>query len=305
MIERHHDYAIRLPAIPPGGLADLSIQLDSDAPFALRLVRSRNLAVIATAPNTTITGGGWRFQNYKRQFQSSDFRTDYVFSQFATSPNTPPFPSRGAVHYPQMIYPASSELVFSVSNPTSSPIVNAMMLFRGSKLYRDGAIASYTYPPRLSPFPFIYPIVLQQVPLIGSVLGAQITIKTDADFVFRYGGANPFNFASYPQTPPAGTFQEVYVRLKDQDEKPYSNIPIHINDLFGQGIPTTYPAVGFPTTHSINDDAILEFPGLLTPEIYLPSQTSLYLDLFRNDTTAGMDPVDIHLAFHGSKIFHR
>jgi hypothetical protein len=296
MIERHHDYALTIPSLPPGGLNELNIPLDSDAPFALRLVRSRNLAAF---------GGAWKIQNYKRQFQSSDFRTDFVYPQVAASPALVPFPSRGAPMFPQMIYPASSQLIVSVSNPNDTPLTNVIMLFRGSKIYRDGAVASYTYPPKFSPLTFIYSKVIPQVPLVGSVLGNQIQIQTDADFVFRAGAFDPFTISAYPETAPAGTVQELYVQMRDQDGKAYSNQPIHVDDLFGQGIPTTYPAVTFPSTHSINDDAVLEWSGLITPEIYLPSQTSLYFDVFRNDTTAGMNAVDLHFRFHGSKIFRR
>ena len=67
MIERHQDYQLVIPRVNPGGMQGIPLKLDSDAPFALRLVRSRNIGL-----------NGWRFQNPRGAYQSNALRTDWI-----------------------------------------------------------------------------------------------------------------------------------------------------------------------------------------------------------------------------------
>lgn len=91
MIERHQDYLLNVPTVPVGGVIEVPLSLDSDAPFCLRLVRSRNIGL-----------NGWRFQNPRRQYQSSDLRTDWILP--ATG-GAGVYPGRGTIVYPEMVYP--------------------------------------------------------------------------------------------------------------------------------------------------------------------------------------------------------
>lgn len=291
MIERHQDYMIRIPSVPAGGITDFPLQLDTDAPFALRLVKSRNIGL-----------SGWRFQTPRRQYQSSQLRTD-LYSVL----NSGVFPSRGVVIYPQIIYPIGSQIVVDIGNNTGSPILNAILLFRGSKLFQDGAIAAPTYPSKLAGLPFTYETVVPGVPVSGSpIFDNQLQVIHDADFVYRCGLCDPFtlvvdgqptSFASVT-TP---QFSEVYVQLKDESRKFYSNIPIHVNDLFGQITPFSTGAGG-------NDERVDFHPGLITPEIYIPRDHSLYFDVYRNDdpTNPAVNmPVDLRFRFVGQKVFQQ
>ena len=61
MIERHQDYILTVPSVPVGGVQQVPLDLDTDAPFALRLVRSRNIEVF----NNPVYNG-WRFTNRGR-----------------------------------------------------------------------------------------------------------------------------------------------------------------------------------------------------------------------------------------------
>jgi len=222
VFQRHHDYQLTIPTLPVGGLTDVPLQLDSDAPFALRLVKSRNIPAAS----------GFMFQNPKKQFQSSGFRTDLYVPQF-----TGDFaqPSRGAPIRPPMIYPVNAQIVCNIANNTGEPITNARLLFRGSKLYQPGALQFPVYPPKLAGLPFTYQVPVFQVPPSGPVLkDNQLRIRQDANFALRYGVCDPFfvtveggptppNFNNTGATafnPNGPNYTELYVQLKDEARQP-------------------------------------------------------------------------------------
>lgn len=289
--ERHFDYQITIPEVPIGGLTDLSIPMQSDAPFMLRVVKSRNLGP-----------SGWRFQTASRQWQSSDYRTDMVAPQ---TPGAPWLPSRGVLIEPQEYYPVSSQLVLAVANTTNAPLTNVRILFRGSKLYDSRALASPTYPPKMSALPYHYQLIVPALQTTDTRRDVVFNVKTDSDFAFNYGVCDPFSFSDPFQVAPAGTIEEVYVQLMDEPRRPYSNEAIHINDLFGQGNPTSYPAFSSPTTNSVNDPAVLQFPNRWMPSIYIPRYGARYMDIFRREVTGGMNTVDLYFRFSGVKVFAR
>lgn len=288
MVERHQDYQISFPVIPPGGLQNLSIPLDSDAPFLLRVVRSRGLYP-----------GRFMFQNAQRQWQSSGFVTDLVGPQSATGSYTA---SRGRPVAPQMLYPASSQIVIDVSNPTTSSITGARLLFRGSKLYRDGAVRSFAYPSSFDALSYVFAKVVPNVAAVQTLSNLQFEMQSNFDFVYMAGVCDPFDITNPSPTYPAGCFANLDVLIKDEARQPYSNQPIHVNDLFGQGLPTSNPLAAGDTTDSSQDDAVLQYPGLVTPAIYLPRNTSMYLDVIRNDATGGFGNVNLHFRLIGIQV---
>jgi hypothetical protein len=299
--QRHHDYQLTIPSLPPGGLSDVPLQLDSDAPFALRLVKTRNIPAES----------GFMFQNPKKQFQSNGFRTDRTYPSF---PGNFSQPSHGAIVRPPMVYPVNSQILVNVANTTGETITNARLIFRGSKLYAPGAMVFPEYPPRLAGLPFSYQVPVLQVGLAGTESASrrdnQLRIRQDADFAFRYGVCDPFAVQIEGGPTPFGVipgnansvlqgpnFTELYVQLKDESRKPYSNEPIHIDDLLGQGLPSVLDVAG------ADNDGVLFFPGLFTPEILIEKEHSLYFDIFRMDTTGF--PVDLYFRFQGMKVYQR
>ena len=287
MIERHQDYLLTIASVPVGGLITVPLKLDTDAPFALRLVRSRNIGL-----------NGWRFQNPRGAYQSNALRTDWIVP---VTPTTGPYPSRGSIIYEEMIFPPGGTINVDVGNAGETPITNAMLLFRGSKLFKDNTLWVPTYPERMAVFPAVYQVIVPQVPVNGQLLGNQLTVNNDADFVYRYGNCDAFTVAPVGTTPTAAQFQfqNVTVQIYDENRKRYSNAPIHVNDLFGQGLPT-------PSGTGAQDDQVLFTPGLITPETYLPRRHSLYFDVMRNDSgVQGAVPVDLYFRFGGMKVFQR
>jgi hypothetical protein len=305
VIERHQDYQLTLQSVPPGGIRQVPLQLDTDAPFALRLVKSRNLGV-----------SGFNFETPRKAYQASGLRTD-VTPPTLTNPLALPTP--GVIVYPQLVYPQGGEILVDVGNSTGQPLTNVRILFRGAKLYPDGALRALSYPPKFSTLPFTYtpdPAVIAQVPVSGSaqpapgwasnyaaVLNNQLRTLHDSYFVFRYGVCDPFfpgvdggpvNGAPRPVPQPLlSSFQEVYVWLRDESRNTYSNEPIHVDDLFGRGAPLPV---------NTNNDRVLWRPGLITPEIYLEPEAALYFDVFRSDSNQ-FSPVDLYFRFQGAKVF--
>jgi hypothetical protein len=210
-----------------------------------------------------------------------------------------------------LLYPAGGVIVCDIGNDTGEAITDAQLLFRGQKVFRDGAVYAPTYPPRISPLPFVYQTIISGVGLTETRRDNQLRIKKDADFVLRYGVCDPFQLGvdgeAVGNAPnilstlgSIGKITEVYVTLRDESRKGYSNQPIHVNDLFGQGIP--FPATPAPGS---NDDQVLFFPTLYTPEIYIPADHSLYFDIVRDESDAEMTAVDLWFRWGGIKAFRR
>jgi hypothetical protein len=288
MIERHQDYLLSIPTLPVGGLIQVPLNLDTDAPFALRLVKSRNIGL-----------NGWNFTDPRRAYQSNALRTDWITP---VNPGQSSYPSRGAVIYEEMVYPPGGVITVDIGNTTGQPISNASLLFRGSKLFKDGTLWNPTYPERMAVLPAVYQVIVPKVPVVGSLRDNQLTILNDADFIYRWGVCDAFTVGVVGGSVPTAAqfkFQNVTVQLRDEARKPYSNAPINANDLFGQGLPT-------PEGAGTDDDQVLFTPGLMTPEIYLPRRHSMYFDVYRNDVSlAGAVPVDLYFRFGGMKVFQR
>jgi hypothetical protein len=297
MIQRHQDYQLTIAEVPVGGIAEIPLQLDSDAMFSLRAIRTRNLGA-----------SGFRFQYADKRWESTELRTDW---NQPTAAGQTPRPQRGGLPlYPELIYPTSSQIVFQVGNTTAAPLTNVRILCRGSKWFTAGLL-NPTYPKSMSAFPFTYPVAISIDP-VQVLRDIPFTVDRDADFVYRYGVADPgflgveggpivgtFQVGGGDQNPQQTNYEELYVSIKDEARKPFSNEPIHINDLFGQGVPFVLPAAGG------NDDPVLWFPGKMTPEIYIQAEHSLYLDLHRSDAGSGWFPQTINFRFQGCKVFKR
>lgn len=290
-------YQLTIDTVPVGGVTDVSLDLDSDSGFALRRVTTRNLG-----------SQGFRFRNANGTLTSPTFESARVAP---VAPLVEPFPQRGGLRKnPEMIYPPNSTIRVDVQNDTAAPLSNVQIIFHGSKLFerRDNRP---DFPARMAVLPFIQQTIIRDIPLVGSVEQIPMTVSQDCDFVFRGAVGDPFRLgveggpvrgAGLPPdgdgaNPAFGSFTNMTCLVMDGDLKPYMNEAVHVNEVFGQNNP--FP----PISAGGQDDPAMWRPGLFTPQIYVERLHSLYVSVFRNDSTPGQGPIDFWIRWHGCKVY--
>ena len=299
LVQRHHDYVLgpnqdgRLASVAAGQLVEgLVLKLATDAPFLLRSRAERVTPGTAegTSGQLALQGLLLRWAGPDRNFQSQNLiRQSLVGPYFGQVGNPMPVS-------PQVVYPRGGQIMVDVLNDGAVAMTNLSLYFRGSKLYSPGDVKSYGYPATFGGLPFAYPQGMYSdtdgLTLVRNVLAVQgplrqtFKVKPDADFVFRAGQAgNPFS--TTPLT-------EVFAMLKDEDEKPYSNDAIHIDILFGNSGAAGGQIGGGPN-----------LPGVFFPEIYVPKNHLMYMEVSRNDTANGAVTQDIPFTFIGQKVFEK
>lgn len=296
LIQRHFDYVLgpnqdsRLASVAAGKLVEgIVLRLDMDAPFILRS-RAVRIQSAAEGDQMALESLLLRWAGPDRDFQSQNLiRQSLVGPYFGQVGNPMPV-------FPQVVYPRGGQIMVDLLNDGASTMTNVSLYFRGSKLYSPGDVKSYGYPNTFGGLPFAYPqgmysdtdglTLVRNVAAIQAPLRQTFKVKGDADFVLRAGQAgNPF-----------GTAIEVFATLKDEDEKPYSNDAVHIEVLFGN----SGAAQGFGSA-TIGGGPNL--PGVFFPEIYLPKNHLMYMDVSRHDTIPGSVTEDIPFTFIGQKVF--
>ena len=295
--QRHQDYVIgpnqdsRLASVAAGAtLTDITLQLDSDAPFLLRSRAVRQAYTIGSTP----TQNGLQFLKMRWTGPVKDYRQQQLVSvaaemaYFGGVGNFKP-------EFPNVQYPASGFLTCDIQNLGGNPLTNLMLFFRGVKLYPWGTVPAYTYPKRFAGLAFPG----YQIPVLA--LGPTerrdnqtFTVKQDADFVLRAGQATaPFNTGEEAPS----QFSEVFIQLMDFNKKPYSNDFMPLDIIFGSG---AQPIIPVGATSLFQAPRVS--PGLFYPEIYLPANHQLIYNLLRSDGPAN-SPVDFTINLIGQKVF--
>ncbi len=303
---RHQDYVFNAPVLQPGiSMNALPFQLDADWPFELH-------GIAARVPYCSTVGANFGTQLGLNQIAmrwsgpSQDYRQDNVVPlnmllgpYFGQLGNPRPV-------YPPIRWPRMGVITLDLINNGAAPITGLQIVFRGVKVGPWGSWATYTYPERQgrSPIPFWYPsqtpsatvpnppLQTLTLPVNGAFNFQPFTPDKDSDFVFRSGQAGPS----------AGTY-EVFLTLRDEGDKAYSNAPVHADILFGRGgFPAVFP-VG-PSSYVAPVGPGPSQPGLLVPEIYIARLHQMFYDISRNDTAyAGAAPVAYPMTFAGMKVY--
>ena len=290
--EKHFDYVLSVPALPAGKrINGLPLPLDADAPFELR---SRALRVpydVATGTQLGLGNIALRFKDSAQQYMQQDPVPQALeMAYFGQGGNPKP-------QFPPVAYPAQGVIYVDVVNFGLTTITGLTLYFRGVKKFQPGQRRRYTYPPKFSPLTFIYPQLVASLPVTTPTQGLRQTfvVKPDADFVLRalqagVAGASPSTY-------------EVFLTLRDEDLYPYSNAPVHVDVLCGNGfIGNVFPCPGSTFVSPVGPGASV--PGLVFPEIYIPRNHVLYFDILRTDAAyANVAAVDFPIAFIGQKVF--
>ena len=314
--ERHQDYVIgpppsgqapglnqdsRLASVAPGQLIEaIELTMDPDAPF---LLRGRAYRVSYDNLDSRTQVG---LQNLSLRFSgpNADFRSTAVIPQGLQMAYGGQSAAWKPV-YPQIYYPARSVMLVDVLNTGASTLTNLRLYFRGVKLFPWGINPSYTYPAKCALLPYIYPIAPPTIPNQFGTVQNLLTLEerllqvwqnqVDTDFVLRALQAGP-SYSPFAL--------EVFITLRDENRKAFSNAPVHFEILCGPsggnyqtGAGGSIGAIG--TGNSA--------PGVLYPEIYVPKGHLLYYDITRHDSNyngaATIPNFPINLI--GAKVYQR
>ncbi len=303
--QRHFDYVLgpnqdkRLASVAAGAvITECLLQMDDDAPFVLT-GRAVRCAYSDDVPDqTALKGLKTRWTGPTRDYRHQDYLRESLqmvyYGQFG---NPKPIA-------PGIVYPSRSVLMLDLKNTGSSTITNLQFFFRGFKLFPEGAVPAYTYPKRMAPQTFSYPVFVSQLGASETRYDQIFTCKQDADFVLRGGQS----FKPILPDGAGGTLIDVSIRFKDHQKNPYSNDFIPMDVLFGNG---AYPAVvplgptpSFVAPFGTGPSS----PGLFYPEIYVPMNHQLLYDLQRTDGTGsggGNVAQDFKFNLIGGKVFHK
>ncbi len=304
--QRHFDYVLgpnqdkRLTSVAAGAvITECLLQMDDDAPFVLtgRSVRCKyNDTEFETGlTQAPLQGLKTRWTGPTRDYRHQDYLRESLqmvyYGQFG---NPKPIA-------PGIVYPSRSVLMLDLKNTGASTITNLQFFFRGFKLFPEGAVPAYTYPKRMAPQTFSYPVFVSQLGATETRYDQIFTCKQDADFVLR-GGQGPIISEDIERS---RVFANVSVRFKDHQKNPYSNDFIPFDVLFGNGATPAVVPLG-PTPSLIQPFGTgPSSPGLFYPEIYVPMNHQLLYDLQRDDDFSTGGAVDFTFNLIGGKVFHK
>ena len=314
LIQRHHDYVLgpnqdaRLASVAAGQqIIGLSLGLDSDAPFVLRSRAMRVKYNDLSEGDRLQYGLGSLLARWAGP--ERDYRAQTVVRQSLYAPYFGQLGNPIPV-YPEVVYPKSGTITVDVKNDGAVALTNLTFYFRGVKLFAPGAVRSYQYPAQFGLLPFVYPLgtfsatdnltKIRSVAVTQGVLRQTFLCKADADFVFRAGQSDLVASDALHSTP----VNEVFITMRDEDEKPYSNDAVHLDVLWGNsGMPATYLPIGAPGALAPVGGGP-NSPGLVYPEIYIPKNHLMYFDFTRADVAyAGAAAVDLTVSLIGQKVF--
>jgi hypothetical protein len=272
----------RLASVAPGQLVPgIEFQMDPDAPFLLR-GRCYRVAYDTLASRTQLG-----VQSLAMRFSGPD--QDYRSAALVPQNLVMAYGGQSAAWkpvYPQIFYPARSTMTIDLANLSATQTLTKLTLyFLGVKLFPFGQNPAYTYPKKMRATPYGYgmsymspPVVANPTAAVQNLLTADtrnlltFQVKNDADFVVRSIQAGP-SYAPYPL--------EVFITLRDENRKAFSNLPVHFEVLGG-------PSGGNYQTGAAGSIGAIgtgnALPGIIFPELYLPKNHIMYFDIKRSDS---------------------
>ncbi len=309
MQERHWDYVLGPPRLDLDAdwsgqsvlasvasgqeIIGIPLNLDLDAPFLLRSLAVRcaypvdNVGCTKTQPLDSLY---MRFTGPVGDYFQQDFVPLNLFLSFFGQLGNP------RAVFREVQYPAAGAIKVDLLNNGTTTLKNVSIYFRGVKLFPWGRRQAYTYPERMKTNPFNYPLTVSSLGVKQVIRNIQFQNVQDADFVVRssQGGLNETT----------GTVFEIFFKFKDENQYPYSNVPVHADVLFGQASNES------PNTFNCGGTQIQAFetgpgnPGLWYPEIYIPRQHSLFYDVYRDDSLYGCAAtVNYPFTLNGAKVW--
>ena len=269
----------RLASVAAGQVVDkINLKIDLDAPFVLR---SRAVGPVTDAlafAKTQWTGPNGDYRQSVRILES--LQQPYFGQNGSTTPVSP-----------GIVYPPGGTLSLDVENVGVNPITNLTFYWIGVSLYPWGYLPSATYPSEFRGETFAQTFVRAAMGAPQVISNLPFTAKTDGDLVIRGGQAGQVGYrGGCPVVLVPGALTHttaMSIILRDYNGMPYMNDFVDLNVLFGMA--GQYFGTG--PGHM----------GIIYPEIYLPAQRQLILDV--QQSAAGTVGVDLMINFIGNKIF--
>jgi hypothetical protein len=183
-----------------GSVFGLELKLDSDAPF-----RMTGIAVWILGSSSTVQTPNaiqFRYTGPDREFlQRNLIQASALTPGFFINRNSlVPAPGSDCMLFspvaPNRIYPPSGTIVFDIQTQPNAGPVNALIVVFGTKIFRDGACWSPTYPAKYTAQPFFgYGIQCNAASTLP-LLNQPMKIDPDADFVWQHGTHSDFGGVS-------------------------------------------------------------------------------------------------------------
>jgi len=263
----HYDYLLRFGAIADGDSKIIDLIIQAGSPFVLRGIGGYNVEPGEGEEPTTVlplTGGFIEF---------TDSQDQWLFSNAVSITADWPGGGLNAQYepvYQQIVYGPASTIQVRLTNSSGADWADARVVFRGTHLYFKERVYSQTYPKCYTAYPYEKQIQFDITPTAaGQTFRDQPFIVTGADYVFRGAVLSLIS----------GSMADLEFIVKDQYEHPYSSDFIHHSWLFST--------------------SLAQRPGIWYPEIYLPKDRMLLVDIFQGANAA----FNVQLSTMGTRIF--
>lgn len=275
----------RLATIAPGQQIDkVNLTIDLEAPFVLRRRAVGPVFVNLPSLKTRWTG------------PTQDYRQSELM--VLESLQQPYFGQNGSptAVSPEITYPPGGTLTLDLLNAGVAPLLNVTFYWIGVNLYPWGVLPAPSYPSEFRGSNFAQPFLVTPLAAPEIRLNQPFKCKPDGDLVIRGGQAAQVGaFAAgcppvfQPGVLPLAPSTALSVKLKDWNGMPYMNDFVDVNILFG--VASLGAALGTGPGH----------PGIIYPEIYLPENRQLLVDV--QQSAAGVGGVGLLINSIGAKVF--
>lgn len=265
----HFDFVLRIGALADGASLTLELPIPPGAPFCLRAIGGYD---VEAGPDVIpLTDCLLQFSDQTDNFlQNERIGTTGDWNTGGENALYEPV-------YNQITFGPGSAQQVRVTNDSGGAYTNAFLIFRGVKLYDADLIYIQSYPEKYRGVPYQFPV--QWPPSIvgdGNILvggaGEIRDIKIEAkggDFTFRGGMITQIT----------GSIADVRLRFRDQWGRNYSSDYVHCRWLFS--------------------NTLAQRPGVFYPELYIPKDRILLMDLQQNEASAAL----INLCLTGQRVF--
>lgn len=271
----------RLATVAAGQvIPKINLTIDLEAPFVLR---RRALGPVSTALASLKT----RWTGPTQDYRQGDLMILESLQQPFFGQNGSPSPVS-----PEITYPPGGTLSLDLVNTGAGALTDVTFYWIGVNLYPWGVLPAPSYPSEFRGSNFAQSFLSPALTAPDVQLRLPFKCKPDGDFVIRGGQA--IQAGVLTGCPPVlkpgilAATEALSIVLRDYNGMPYMNDWVPIDILFGTSLNFDF---GTGPGH----------PGIIYPEIYLPENRQLLIDV--QQTAAGTAGAALLINFIGAKVF--